>query len=104
MSNRRKRGRPIKVPAWWLEQVSDYKEQSGKTLKGLGEELGILLSTERPIHPASVFEYLQGKSTTLEMTQAFATLMGTTMPDIADSNDDLLRRLVDALESHEKRR
>jgi hypothetical protein len=129
MSQRRKRGRPIKVPSWWLDQISEFKEQSGKTLKVLGEELSVLLRTERPIHPASVFEYMQGKSTTLEMTQAFASLMGTPMPEIADSNDEelhewtelgrrlrahtpdkfkreieLLRRLVEALEAHEKRR
>lgn len=129
MSNRRKRGRPIRVPQWWLDQISEYKETTGKTLKGLGEELGVLLRTERPIHPASVFEYIQGKSTTLELTRAFASLMGTAMPEVADSNDeelhdwtelgrrlrahtpdkfkrelDLLRRLVEALEAHEKRR
>jgi hypothetical protein len=128
MSKRRKRGRPIRVPQWWLDQISEYKERTGKTYKTLGEELGILLRTERPLHHSSVFEYLQGKSVTVELTQAFASLMGTPMPEIADSNDEelhtwtelgrrlrahtpdkfkremeLLRRLVEALEAHEKR-
>jgi hypothetical protein len=107
----------------------EFKDKNKKTLKGLGKELGVLLRTERPVHPASVFEYMQGTSTTVEMTQAFASLMGTPMPEIADSNDEelhewtelgrrlrahtpdkfkreveLLRRLVEALEAHEKRR
>lgn len=129
MTRRRTRGHTVKVSQEWLDQVAAYKASTGKTLKQIGEELGVLLKASRPVNPTSVFEYMQGKSTTREMTEAFAMIMGVAIPDFDDSDDpelatwtdlgkrlrahtpdkfhrelDALRRLVEALETHAARR
>jgi vacuolar-type H+-ATPase subunit D/Vma8 len=129
MARRRTRGHTVKVSQAWLDQVASYKTHSGKTLKQLGEELAVLLKAPRPVNPTSVFEYMQGKSTTREMTEAFAAIMGVAIPDFDNDDDpelstwtdlgrrlrahtpdkfqremDALRRLVEALEAHATRR
>jgi hypothetical protein len=112
----------------WLETVAAYKKSSGKTLKQLGKEIAVLLGAEAPLNPTSVFEYIEGETVTLELTEAFAKLMGTALPPFVSETDieidewtDLgrrlkahtpdkftrelfaLRALVDALEKHARR-
>jgi hypothetical protein len=128
MSERRKRGRPIKVPPDWLDVVRAYKDRSGKNLKTLGAELAALLGVRSPLPPARLSEYMNGTRITEEMTRAWATLMGVPMPDVAGDDPEMrqwievgeqlkqhtpdkfrrelhaLQELVDALDKHSRRK
>ena len=88
MSARRKRGRSIKVPDAWLQEVAAYKERTGKTLEELGIELSLQMKLSAPLKPARVHEYLSGRTVTEELTAAFAALMGVP-PPVLGLEDDL---------------
>lgn len=91
MAGRRQRGRTLRVPESWLTQVRTYWESSGKTLQQLGKELAPLVGEERPLIPRRVHDYINGKSTTEEMTAAFAKLMAVPPPVLGLDGPEIQR-------------
>lgn len=91
MAGRKKRGKTLRVPSQWLAQVREYWDASGKTLQQLGVELAPLMGEAKPLIPRRVHDYINGKSTTEEMTTAFATLMGVPPPVLGLDDPDLVR-------------
>lgn len=91
MAGRRQRGRTLRVPESWLAQVRAFWEHSGKTLQQLGVELAPLVGEERPLLPRRVHDYINGKSTTEEMTAAFAKLMETRPPVLGLDGPEIQR-------------
>lgn len=86
MTVTRSRGRSVRVPVEWLEQVRRWKD--GRNIAQLRVELGQAMGRERPVSRTRLHAYLSGESATREMTEAFARLMGVPPPVITAPLDD----------------
>lgn len=78
MPGTRKRGRPVRVPEEWLQQVRAWK--GTRSLRVISEELAAVMGREKPMSLARIHAYLHGKSTTEELTEAFARAMHVQAP------------------------
>lgn len=69
------RGRPIVLPAWWLEEVNvrfaDLKASGRVTLASLAADLTKAIKRELGWDHRAVMRFLTGKTTTWEMMAAF---------------------------------
>lgn len=81
----------MRVSAQWLAAVRAYWDSSGKTLRHLGVELAEILGEPRPLVPRHVHDYIQGTSTTEELTAAFAQLMDVPPPILGIEDDEIVR-------------
>lgn len=75
-----KKGRGVRVPEEWLQELREYKRRSGKTLQQLGNELAFHMGRKEPVPVSTVHDYLQGRIVTEELTRGFAAVAELQVP------------------------
>lgn len=83
-----KKGRVVRVPAEWMQELLAYKKRSGKTLQQLGVELAREMRRPEPVAVSTVHDYLQGRVITEDLTRAFAAVAGLPVPVLAEEPVD----------------
>jgi hypothetical protein len=80
MSETRFRGRPIKLPPWWLEALR--RRCKGISTYELADQLTAVAHRSPPFHRTQVGTFLRGLGTTYEMMAAFLALFPDLVPPV----------------------
>src|SRR5678816_3122747 len=80
------RGKPVNLPGWFLISVNG--KCGDRSRVKITEELNAVSHREPPWRVESVYDYLDGKVTTLEMTDAFLLLFPELPPPIFSARSE----------------
>ncbi len=70
----------IKVPSWWRRECEDWIAAQGLSIEEACPLLATALGRAEPYNYTTVWRYLRGQLSSLEVTAAFARLRGVGSP------------------------